>query len=191
VAGTRLILVGIGIAAMLDAVTTYALSRAGQWDLQVAMRWLTGSLNGTAWSAVSPTLVALVVCVPILLVCSSDLMVSQLGDDTASALGVRVQRLRFVVIVAAVALVAFATSAAGPIAFVAFLSGPIASRIVGPGASLLVPSALVGALLVMVSDFAGQWVLGTRFPVGVVTGVLGAPYLIYLVIRSNRQGGSL
>jgi iron complex transport system permease protein len=155
------------------------------------MRWLTGSLNGTAWSAVSPTLVALVVCVPILLVCSSDLMVSQLGDDTASALGVRVQRLRFVVIVAAVALVAFATSAAGPIAFVAFLSGPIASRIVGPGASLLVPSALVGALLVMVSDFAGQWVLGTRFPVGVVTGVLGAPYLIYLVIRSNRQGGSL
>ncbi|MBK0331872.1 iron ABC transporter permease [Brachybacterium sp. MASK1Z-5] len=191
VAGTRLILVGIGVAAMLDSVTSYVLSRAAQWDLQEAMRWLTGSLNGAAWGDVRPVLVALLVGGPLLLAASRDLTVSQLGDDSAAALGVRVQRLRLVVVIAAVGLVAFATAATGPIAFVAFLAGPIAARIVGPGASLLVPSALVGALLVVVSDLVGQWAIGTRFPVGVVTGVLGAPYLIYLVVRTQRSGGSL
>ena len=94
-------------------------------------------------------------------------------------------------IVAAVGLIAFATAACGPIAFVSFLAGPIAARIVGPNGSLLVPAALVGALLVLVADLVGQFALGTRFPVGVVTGVLGAPYLIYLIVRTNRAGGSL
>jgi iron-siderophore transport system permease protein len=54
-----------------------------------------------------------------------------------------------------------------------------------------VPAALVGALLVLVADLVGQFALGTRYPVGVVTGVLGAPYLIYLIVRTNRAGGSL
>jgi iron complex transport system permease protein len=191
VAGTRLVLIGIGIAAMLDSLTAYVLSGAAQWDLQEATRWLTGSLNGTSWPQVVPVLIALAVLTPVLLSQSRDLSVTQLGDDAASALGVRVDRTRLIVIVAAVGLISFATAACGPIAFVAFLSGPIAARIVGPNGSLLVPSALVGALLVLVADVVGQYALGTRFPVGVVTGVLGAPYLIYLIVRTNRAGGSL
>jgi len=191
VVGARLILVGIGIAAMLDSLTAYVLSQAAAWDLQEAMRWLTGSLNGVDWRDVLPVLVAVAVAGPLLLSQSRPLAVTQLGDDTASALGVRVARTRLVVIVAAVGLTAFATAAAGPIAFVAFLSGPIAARIVGSGGSLLVPAALVGALLVLVADFCGQFAFGTRYPVGVVTGVLGAPYLIYLIVRTNRAGASL
>ena len=101
------------------------------------------------------------------------------------------ERTRIVAIVAGVGLIAFATAACGPIAFVSFLAGPIAARIVGPNGSLLVPAALVGALLVLVADLVGQFALGTRYPVGVVTGVLGAPYLIYLIVRTNRAGGSL
>jgi iron complex transport system permease protein len=190
-AGTRLILIGIGVAAMLDSVTAYVLSQAAEWDLQEATRWLTGSLNGANWSQVVPVLIALAALAPVLLAQSRSLTASQLGDDTASALGVRVNRSRLVVIVTAVGLIAFATAATGPIAFVAFLSGPIAARIVGPGGSLLVPSALVGALLVLVADFAGQYAVGTRYPVGVITGVLGAPYLIYLIVRTNRAGSSL
>lgn len=103
----------------------------------------------------------------------------------------RVDRTRLIVVVSAVGLIAFATAACGPIAFVAFLSGPIAARIVGPGSSALVPAALVGALLVLSADLVGQYATGTRYPVGVVTGVLGAPYLIYLIIRVNRRGSSL
>lgn len=191
VAGTRLILIGIGVAAMLESLTTWVLSGAAQWDLQEATRWLTGSLNGASWPQVIPVLIALAVLGPLLLARSRDLSTTQLGDDTAAALGVRVNVTRLVVIVTAVGLISFATAAAGPIAFVAFLSGPIAARLVGPGGSLLIPSALVGALLVLVADFAGQYAFGSRFPVGVVTGVLGAPYLIWLIIRSNRSGGSL
>ncbi|WP_299036767.1 iron chelate uptake ABC transporter family permease subunit [uncultured Pseudokineococcus sp.] len=190
-ATTRLVLVGIGVAAMLDSVTTYLLSEAAVWDQQAASRWLTGSLNGATWEQVRPLLVALALLGPLLLLLSRDLAATQLGDDTASALGVRVGRTRLLLLVAAVGLVAFATAAAGPIAFVAFLSGPIAARVVGPGGSPLVPAALVGALLVLVADLAGQHALGTRLPVGVVTGVLGAPYLVYLVVRTHRTGGSL
>ncbi|MFF5831791.1 FecCD family ABC transporter permease [Streptomyces bacillaris] len=191
VVGTRLILIGIGISAMLDSITSYTLSQAAEWDLQEAMRWLTGSLNGTTWDQVLPALAAAAVLTPLLLGQARNLSAMQLGDDTASALGVRVERTRITVIVAAVGLIAFATAAAGPIAFVAFLSGPIAARIVGAGGSLLVPAGLVGALLVLVADFTGQFAFGERYPVGVVTGVLGAPYLVYLIIRTNRAGGSL
>ena len=191
VVGTRLILIGIGIAAMARSITSYVLSEAGAWDFAEALRWLTGSLNGATWEATVPALVALVVLTPVLLALTRQLGALQLGDDTASALGIRVDRTRIVAIVAAVGLLAFATAACGPIAFVSFLAGPIAARIVGPNGSMLVPAALVGALLVLVADLVGQFALGTRFPVGVVTGVLGAPYLIYLIVRTNRAGGSL
>ncbi|MDP9792743.1 iron complex transport system permease protein [Catenuloplanes nepalensis] len=191
VAGTRLVLIGIGMAAMLQSATSYVLSTASQWDLQEVLRWLTGSLNGTSWGETVPVAIALLVLGPILLGQGRNLFMLQLGDDMAAALGIRLEVTRIVLIIAAVGVIAFATAACGPIAFVAFLAGPIASRIIGPGASLLVPSALVGALLVLVADFAGQYALEIRYPVGVVTGVLGAPYLLYLLIRTNRAGGSL
>lgn len=191
VLGTRLILIGIGISAMLDSLVGYVIVRAAAWDVQVAMRWLSGSVNGARWSTVLPLLLAVLVIGPVLLAQARNLRLMQLGDDSAAALGVRVERTRLVTILAAVALVAFATAAAGPIAFVAFLAGPIAARIVGTGGSLMVPAALVGAVLVLAADFLGQNLFGTRYPVGVITGALGAPYLVYLLIRTNRAGGSL
>lgn len=190
-AGVRLILIGIGIAAMLQSVISYLLSRAAGWDIQTAMQWLVGSLNGVGWESVIPLAAVCVVLVPGMLVLQRPLGVLRLGDDSAAGLGVRVGTVRVVLIIGAVALLAFATAAAGPIAFVAFMAGPIAARITGPGAALLVPSALVGAVLVLVADLLGQYAFDTRYPVGVITGILGAPYLVYLLIRTNRSGGSL
>lgn len=151
----------------------------------------TGSLNGALWRDVLVVLAAVAVLGSALLLQTRALAAAQLGDDAASALGVRIERMRLLTIVAAVGLVCLATSASGPIAFLALLSGPIAARIVGPRGSLLLPAALVGALLTLVADFAGQYAFGTRLPVGVVTGILGAPYLIYLIVRINRVGGTL
>ena len=189
--GTRLILIGIGIAAMLQSVVAYSLSRASQWDIQTAMRWLTGSLNDASWDDVLPVLLASVVIWPFLVLRASALTKLQLGDDSAAGLGVRVNSTRLTFILGAVCLLAVATAATGPIVFVAFMSGPIAARLVGPGANLLAPSALVGALLVLGGDLVGQFAFDTRYPVGVITGVLGAPYLIYLLVRTNQSGGSL
>lgn len=190
-AGTRLVLVGIGVAAMMQSVISWQLERATNFQLAEALRWLTGSLNGALWRDVLVVLVALVVLGSAILWQGRALAASQLGDDAASALGVRVERMRLLVIVAAVGLICFATAASGPIAFLAFLAGPIAARVVGPRGSLLVPAALIGALITLVADFAGQYAFGTRLPVGVVTGILGAPYLLYLIVRTNRVGGSL
>ena len=187
----RLILVGIGMAALLNSVVYYALQRANEWDLQVAMRWITGSVNGATWGEVLPLAVACLVAMRLLLSQGHQIGMLQLGEGLASSLGTRVERTRIVAIVLAVVLLAFATAAAGPIAFVAFLSGPIAARLVGGGAGLLAPSALVGASLVMAADLIGQFAFDTRYPVGVITGALGAPFLVYLLIRANRTGGSL
>ena len=188
-AGARLIL--IGIAAMLDSVIAYLLTRAAEWDVQSAMQWITGSLNGATWSRILPLAIAFAVLVPVLLLLGRDLGMLRLGDETAASLGVRVQPTRLALVLAAVALLAFATAASGPIAFVAFMSGPIVARLVGPGGPLLLPAGLFGALLVLVADLVGQFAFDTRYPVGVITGVLGAPYLVFLLIRTNRSGGSL
>ncbi|MET0828643.1 MAG: iron chelate uptake ABC transporter family permease subunit [Microbacterium sp.] len=189
-AGTRLILIGIGVAAMLDSAVTYILSRAAVWDLQSAMQWLTGSLNGATWSAVLPLAAAGAVLAPVLLAQGRGLGMLRLGDDTAASLGVNVGRTRVLLILAAVALLAFATAATGPIAFVAFMAGPIAARLIGSGGSPLLPAGLVGALLVLIADLVGQFAFDSRYPVGVITGALGAPYLVFLLIRINRSGGS-
>ncbi|MBD8653819.1 iron chelate uptake ABC transporter family permease subunit [Rhizobium sp. CFBP 13726] len=191
VAGTRLILVGIGISAMLESVIAYILSSAPAWNLQEAMRWLTGSVNGAQLAQAVPLLASLAVFGGLLLSRIRDLEALRLGDDTASALGVEVARTRMLIMVAAVGMIASATAVSGPIAFVAFLSGPIAARIVGNSGSPLIPAALIGAVLVLAGDYVGQFILPSRYPVGVVTGALGAPYLIYLIVRVNRIGSSL
>ena len=191
VAGTRLILIGIGVAAMLESFIAYTLSRAPAWNLQEAMRWLAGSLNGAQIDQALPLLVSLILFGGLLLARARDLDTLKLGDDTAAALGTNIAATRILVMIAGVGVIAVATAVAGPVSFVAFLSGSIAARLIRGNGSILFPAALVGAVLVMLADYAGQFLLPNRYPVGVVTGALGAPYLIYLIIRVNRSGGSL
>ncbi len=188
--GGRLILIGIGIGAMLNAVVGYLLQKASVWDVPVAMRWLSGSLNGSRMEDVPPLLLAVVILIPAIILLSKDLLALELGDASAIALGVRVDRSRVSLILAAVALACFATATTGPIAFIAFLSGPISARLVGRGLPLTIPAGLVGACLVLGADLLGQFAFGTKFPVGVITGILGAPYLLYLLIRTSNRGGS-
>lgn len=164
VAGTRLILVGIGISAMMQSTIAYILSNAPAWNLHEAMRWLSGSVNGAQLHQALPLMFGLVVFGSLLVSHARNLETLRLGDDTAAALGVGVARTRIMVLVAAVGLIAFATAVTGPIAFVAFLSGPIAARIVGNNGSLLIPSALIGALLVLVSDYCGQFLCRSAIP---------------------------
>ena len=188
--GGRLILIGIGVGAMMNAVVQFLVQRAAEWDVSVAMRWLTGSLNGVRLEDLGPLAISTIVLVPIVMVLARDLSALELGDASATALGVRVDRARILLIIAAVALACFATATTGPIAFVAFLSGPIAVRVVGAGGSPVIPAALVGACLVLLADLVGQFGFDTAFPVGVITGIVGAPYLIFLLIRTSRLGGS-
>lgn len=189
VSGYRLVLVGIGIGALLNAVVTYLLTRALVTDAQQALVWITGSLNSSAWDRIPALAGPLLVLVPLAFALARPLRGLQLGAELAAGLGVRVNGSTLALVLVAVALAAVGTAAAGPIAFVAFVSGPIARRLTRGSGSSLAPAALVGALLVLVSDLAAQHLVpGVKFPVGVVTGIVGAPYLLWLLTRVNRAG---
>ncbi len=188
--GGRLILIGIGVQAMLNAVVSFLLQKASQYDVPGALRWLSGSLSGIRMTQI-PTLLTIVVLFGcLLLILGRSLRLFELGEQSAVALGVRTDRIRMLLIVSAVFLLAFSTAVTGPIAFVAFLAGPIATRLVGKGASNQLPAGLVGAVLVLGADLMGQFAFDTRFPVGIITGILGAPYLLFLLIQMNRKGGA-
>lgn len=188
--GGRLILIGIGIQAMLGAVISYLMLRAPQHDVPAAMRWMSGNLNGIRMSQI-PILAMVVILFGILiLLLGRYLKILELGEQFATTLGVRTDVTRILLVLSAVVLIAFSTAVTGPISFVAFLSGPIATRLVGSGSSNQLPAGLIGASLVLCADLIGQYAFDTRFPVGVITGILGAPYLLYLLIQMNRTGGT-
>jgi iron complex transport system permease protein len=184
----RLILIGIGIQAMLDAVISYLLLVSSEKDVPSALRWLTGSLNGSQLQELPPLVITVIICSPIVIMLSKHLSILELGEQTASSLGVDTDKTRIVLIVSSVCMVAIATATTGPIAFVSFLAGPIAKRLVGAGSSNALPAGLVGVNLVLAADLIGQFAFEYRFPVGIITGLLGAPYLIFLLIRMNRKG---
>lgn len=189
-AGSRLILAGVGIAAALHAVVSFLMTRADIRTAAEVLIWLNGSLNSATWDRAGVLGLALLVLVPAVAVLAGPLRILELGDDTAAGLGVRVGAARLGIVVTAVGLAAAATAAAGPVAFVAFLAGPIARRFVRKAS--LPASALAGVLIVLSADYfaaniAPLLLAGTVLPVGVVTGALGAPFLLWLLVTSNRK----
>jgi iron complex transport system permease protein len=184
----RLILIGIGLQAMLDAMISYLLLVGAQQDIPAALRWLTGSLNGAQMHELPPLVATVFIFAPIVILLGKHLSILELGEQSAASLGVDTDKTRILLIVSSVILIAVATATTGPIAFVAFLSGPIAKRLVGAGFSNVIPAGLVGVNLVLGGDLIGQFAFAYRYPVGIITGILGAPYLILLLIRMNRKG---
>ena len=189
-AGNRLILAGVGVAAALQAVINFLMTRS---DIRVAadaLIWLNGSLNSADWEKAGVLGMSLLILVPAVIALAGPLRILELGDDTAAGLGITVNAARLGLVLTAVGLAAVATAAAGPVAFVAFLAGPLARRLVRKPS--LLASALVGALIVLLADFFAANIApvildGTVLPVGVVTGALGAPFLLWLLVTSNRK----
>jgi iron complex transport system permease protein len=189
VTGYRLVLVGVAMTAMMTSVVSYGLTTAEIYDARDALVWLTGSLNAKSWATVTNLGVNLAVLFPLTLLSGRWLTALQVGDETARGLGVPVERGRLALLAVATGLAATATAAVGPVAFVAFVSGPIARRLAGEGGLALVPAALVGALVMTASDVVAQHAIpSVQFPVGVVTAVVGAPYLLWLLAINNRMG---
>ncbi|MFE4209742.1 FecCD family ABC transporter permease [Streptomyces goshikiensis] len=187
--GYRLVLVGIGASAMLVAVIQYLLTKAQLVEATRAMVWLTGSLAGRDWGQVWPLLAACAVLFPLVLGQGRALRMMEMGDDAAHALGVRVERTRLLLMVAGILLTTAASAAAGPISFVALAAPQLARRLTrSPGAGLLT-AALMGAVLLMLSDWASQRAFGAdQLPVGVVTGLVGGVYLLWLLVTERKAG---
>ena len=184
----RLIIIGIGMRAMLMAFNTWLLLQASLETSLSAGLWFAGSLNGLTWAKTLPAapLILLMFVCALLLVKRMRLL--EMGDDSACALGVSVERSRLVLMLVAVVLTAAATAIAGPISFIALVAPHIARRLSGTARWGLTQSALCGSLLLLAADLCAQQLfMPYQLPVGVVTVSLGGIYLIVLLVQESRK----
>ena len=184
----RLIIIGIGMRAMLMAFNTWLLLQASLETSLSAGLWFAGSLNGLTWAKTLPAapLILLMFVCALLLVKRMRLL--EMGDDSACALGVSVERSRLLLMLVAVVLTAAATAIAGPISFIALVAPHIARRLSGTARWGLTQSALCGSLLLLAADLCAQQLfMPYQLPVGVVTVSLGGIYLIVLLVQESRK----
>lgn len=184
----RLVLIGVGVSALLAAVTTFILVFSPLTTTLSAYVWLTGSVYGASWPEPRALAGWLVVVLPLLVLLARQVRVQQLDDDLAQGIGVRVQWLRAGLLLVSVALAGLAVAWGGAIAFVGLIAPHIAKRLVPPGfAGQALMSALMGANLVMLADLAGRTLfLPLDLPAGIFVAVLGTPFFLYLLINQRH-----
>jgi iron complex transport system permease protein len=188
ISGYRFILIGIGVSQLMLSLAGYVVAKSDIYDAREAMTWLVGSVGRAGPDQLNTLLIALAILLPLALVLERPLRTLELGDDTANGLGARVEPARLALIAVAIVLIALATAAAGPIVFVALVAGPIAQRLLGAAPGGIAAAAFAGASIVLASDLIANNALPAMLPTGVVTGAVGAPYLIWLLATANRQG---
>ncbi len=187
--GIRFVLVGIGLASIVAGLLGWLITRAEVREASEALVWMVGGVGSIGWPELAAAGAALVMLVALTALFSPRMPLIALSDDSARSLGLDATRARAVAIVLGVALVAVATALAGPIAFVALVAAPIARALVGHGQAALAASGIIGAAIVLVADLVAQHAFGgVAVPAGIVTGLIGAPYLLWLIARGNRKG---
>jgi iron complex transport system permease protein len=187
VQGFRLIVVGIGVTAMGHAVNLFLLARLREEVALTATIWGAGSISLVGWDRAAPACAALAVVTVLVALAAPGLRQLELGDDAASAHGLRVEPQRLVILALGVALIAIVTAAAGPIAFVALVAPQIARRLQRSAGVPLLASALLGGLGLLIADVLAQFALPVAVPTGAVTAVLGGIYLVDLMVREARR----
>ncbi|MEU8616470.1 iron chelate uptake ABC transporter family permease subunit [Streptomyces sp. NPDC048623] len=187
---TRFVLIGIGCAIALRSLTHLFMTKGDYLVAQQAQIWMTGSLNGRGVEEAAPLRWTLLVMLPAVLWAARAQRTVALDDDTATALGVRLGRVRLGLVAVGVVLASVATGVAGPVDFVALLAPQTARRVTRTAQIPLLCSALLGAVVVVLADTLGRRLFApTELPVGVLTAAVGAPYLIWLIVRGSRAGG--
>ena len=186
IVGQRFLLGGVAVAALGTAVVTQLIARLSLSDAQEAAVWTVGSLSGASGQRIVWLVATLVLLVPVGGWLHSALRTAELGPELAVGLGSRPVPTRAAALGVGTMLAAAATAVAGPLAFVALLSTPIASAL-GRGRPQLLTAALVGAVIVVSADIVASEALGTvDLPTGVVTGALGAPAMLWILLRSRK-----
>lgn len=188
---TRLILVGIGVTMVGQAVVGGIINFAPVFRVTRVIGWLSGSVYGRGWVHLLPSVIWISVLLPTAFLLSRRLDVLQLGGDVARGLGVHLERTRGLLLLCSVALAAAAVAVAGPVGFVGLLA-PHISRFLVPNThtGLMPTAALVGGLMVLFADTIGRTVLAPiEIPVGVVTAIVGVPYFLFLLLRMQHEFG--
>lgn len=184
----RLVLIGIGIQALMKALTTLMMILGPIHRASQANIWITGTVYGSTWANVQILVPCTIVLVSIALIMSRKMNIQELGDEIATGVGGRVQWQRFSLLLISTALIGSSVAFAGGIGFVGLMAPHMARRLVGSSFGALLPvSALIGGILVMVADLIGRTLfLPLEVPAGVFTAGIGAPYFIYLLFKTRN-----
>jgi iron complex transport system permease protein len=184
----RLILVGVGMASLMSAMTTMMIIFSPKNDPGQAYLWLTGSVYGSNWENVLTILPWTLLLLPLAYGFSRHIDIGQLGDEVAIGAGSKVQRNRVILLAISVALAGSAVSVAGGVGFIGLVAPHMARKLVGSSFSHVLPaSALLGGIVVMLADLVGRTILlPLDIPVGVFTSAIGAPFFIYLLFTRRH-----
>ncbi|MGX5770248.1 iron ABC transporter permease [Microbacterium trichothecenolyticum] len=183
----RFILIGIGVSYGAVALTTFVLLRADPWDTPKIYTWLSGTTYGRIWEQVIPLAIVLAVALPFVFAHRRDLDILAMDEDTPRLVGIRLERTRLLLLVAAAVLAGLSVVAVGVIGFVGLVAPHAARALVGARHSRVIPvSVLLGAVLVGAADTLGRTVIApAQLPAGLVVALIGAPYFVWLLWRSR------
>ncbi len=187
----RLVLAGVAIGQFLSGFTSYLVLQAGdEQQTHSVLFWLMGSLGGASWPLLAAPAVAVPAVLLLLQARARGLNALLMGDETAAGLGIDVVRLRRELFAVTSLLTGVLVAVSGAIAFVALMVPHVCRLVVGGDHRRLLPlSALFGALLLVVVDLVCRTAMEAQeLPVGVVTSLIGAPALLYLLDRRLGSG---
>jgi iron complex transport system permease protein len=186
----RLILAGVIVGTVFQSLQTGLFFFADNLAVvQTAIAWTVGSLSGTDWEQVRIALPLTLIAIPAALLGSRQLNVLLLGERTATSLGMSVERVRFALSGIAILAASAAIAVAGIVGFVGLIVPHVVRTIVGSDYKrVMVGCLFAGPALLVVADVGARLALSTQIPVGVVTGILGGPYFLYLMRKQQDIG---
>ncbi|MGW2302996.1 FecCD family ABC transporter permease [Streptomyces sp. NPDC001809] len=184
----RLVVAGIGVAAMATALTQYVVYAVERDKASALTAYINGSLSARSWDDAAVVWTVLLVSLPFAALLARPLSIGEMGDDLSTGLGARPGRTATWAVALSIVLSAGAVSVAGPIAFISLTAPQIAKRVARSGGPHLVMSTLLGALLLVLADLTAQQLpLFDDLPVGLYTMAVGGAYLGYLLLREWRR----
>jgi len=182
-----LLLSGIAVASAISAIVAL-LMVTSERSVQQVLFWLLGSLAAARWEHLAVIAPYAAIGLVITIVLARDLDLLLWGDVTSASLGVHVERSRTLLLVAATLMAASAVAVAGVLGFVGLMVPHLARGWVGTGHRRLIPAAgLLGGLLLLWADVLARTLAApAELPLGAVTAIVGAPFLVYLCTRGGR-----
>lgn len=183
----RLLLVGIGLNAGLNAFITFITFRGGVGDYNKVLIWTSGSLWGSGWSYVKVIVPIVLVMFSLVLINHKKLDVLNLSDEIAISLGLNIQNERKKFLTFAVILAATATAFAGNIGFIGLIAPHIAKKLVGSyHKHFIIVSAMISVIIMIMADIVSKNLFSPiEIPVGIIVSIFGVPYFIYLMMKEK------
>ncbi len=184
---TRLLLTGVALAGLYSSIMVLLTLKLSPDNYQFVMNWLAGSIWGTSWNYILMFLPWFIICTIFIFSKNRILDTFNLGDEVAQSLGINLKKERIILIIAAVILAGVSVSISGGIGFVGLITPNLARRVIGfKHSQQLILSGVFGSFMLLCADTVGKLIsTSTEIPVGILVAIIGAPYFIYILVKSR------